>query len=70
LNEYGYALCDITTELSLLVAKIDLPDQVIAFLMDRLSTLEFRLSHGVNEKLQLGALVGGFIASRNMMIVS
>jgi DNA polymerase III delta prime subunit len=35
--------------------------------MRRLSTFEYRLSHGVNEKLQLGALVGAFTIARSMM---
>ena len=44
-----------------------LPDAVAGHLLDRLSTIEFRLSHGGNEKLQLGALVGAFIIARSMM---
>jgi hypothetical protein len=35
--------------------------------MDKLSNIEYRLSHGVNEKLQLGSLVGAFIVARNML---
>jgi DNA polymerase III delta prime subunit len=44
--------------------------QVSAYLMDALSTIEHRLSHGVNEKLQVGALVGAFTVARNMMVPS
>jgi len=44
-----------------------MPDEAEAFLIDRLSTLEYRLSHGVSEKLQLGALVGAFVIARTMM---
>mmetsp|Transcript_20703 Transcript_20703/g.20052 ORF Transcript_20703/g.20052 Transcript_20703/m.20052 type:complete len:346 (-) Transcript_20703:256-1293(-) len=65
--EFGYALCDIITELGLLVSQTELPDAVGAYLIDRLSTFEYRLSHGVNEKLQLGALVGAFTIARSMM---
>jgi replication factor C subunit 3/5 len=55
------------TELSLLVAKLDLPDSVIGHLMDKLSLIEYRLSHGVSEKIQIGSLVGAFVVARNMM---
>jgi replication factor C subunit 3/5 len=65
--DFGYALCDIITELSSLVMTLDLPDAVIAYLLDKLSNIEHRLSHGVSEKLQLGSLVGAFIISRDMM---
>jgi hypothetical protein len=36
------------------VSRTELPDSVVAHLMDKLSNIEFRLSHGVSEKLQLG----------------
>lgn len=65
--DFGYALCDIVTELSLLVLKLDLPDAVMTTLLDKLSNIEYRLSHGVSEKLQLGALVGAFVIARDMM---
>ncbi len=65
--DYGYALCDIITELSLLVCQISLPDTVSSLLLDRFSTIEFRLSHGVSEKLQVGSLVGVFVVARTMM---
>jgi replication factor C subunit 3/5 len=70
ITEFGYALCDINTELSLLVAATALPDKVTAYIMDKLSNIEFRLSHGVSEKLQLGALVGVFVVARNMMTLN
>ena len=66
--EYGYALCDIVTAISNRVAILDLPDPIITHLLDRLSTLEHRLSHGASEKLQTGSLVGAFVIARQMMI--
>ena len=66
-HDNGYALNDIVTELSLLVTKLDLPDIVVSHILDKLSTLEYRLSHGVSEKIQIGALVGAFTVARNMM---
>ncbi len=56
ITDYGYALCDIITEISILIVDITLPNAVLAFIVDKLSTIEYRLSHGVNEKLQIGAL--------------
>ena len=64
---YGYALADIVRELFLKVTELILPDQVLSCLVDKLSTIEFRLSHGVSEKLQIGALVGAFTVARSMM---
>ncbi len=40
---------------------------VMSHIIDKLSTVEFRLSHGVAEKVQIGALVGSFTVARNMM---
>ena len=65
--DFGYAVCDITTELSVLVAGTELPDAVTAYLMDKLSNIEYRLSLGVSEKFQLGALVGAFTVARAML---
>ncbi len=66
-TEFGYAVCDIVTELAAQVALLELPDAVVAHLLDRLSSVEHRLSHGTSEKLQLGALVGAFVVARHMI---
>lgn len=66
-HEFGYALCDIITAISELLIIIDFPDPVMAHLLDICSTIEFRLAHGVNEKLQIGAFVGAFTIARSMM---
>lgn len=68
--DFGYALCDVTAQLSLLVAATEFPDEITALLHDRLSTIEFRLSHGVSERLQIGSLVGVFVLARSMMTVA
>lgn len=65
--DFGYALSDITRELSVIVTNTELPDAAMAYLLDKLSTIEFRLSHGASEKMQLAALVGAFIVARSMM---
>lgn len=66
-SDFGYALCDITTELSILVTRTELPDAVTAYLLDKLSNVEYRLSNGTSEKLQMGALVGAFTVARTML---
>lgn len=63
-------MCDIVTELSLLAAKKELPDKAMGYIMDKLSNIEFRLSHGVSEKIQIGALVGVFVVVREMLVAS
>lgn len=65
--EFGYALTDIVTSISVLVLKLDLPDSVAAYIMDCLSNIEHRLSLGVSEKIQIGAFVGVFTVARSMM---
>lgn len=67
IRDFGYALCDIVRETSLLVASLDLHDKVVAYVLDKLSNIEYRLSHGVSEKLQLGAFVGVFTVARQML---
>jgi hypothetical protein len=66
-SDFGYALCDIATELSVLVTRTQLPDAVTAHLLDKLSNVEYRLSNGVSEKVQVGALVGAFTIARAML---
>ena len=65
--EYGYALVDINTAVSVRVTELEMPSACLAMLIDKLSNVEYRLSHGVNEKMQIGALVGAFICCRQML---
>jgi hypothetical protein len=67
MTNYGYALIDIITRISSILLQLEMPPEVSAFLFDRLSTIEFRLSHGVSERLQLGSFVGAFTIARSMM---
>ena len=66
-KEFGYALSDIVTSLSTIVCSTELPDEVLGYLLDKLSSIEYRLSHGSSDKMQLGALVSAFTVSRSMM---
>lgn len=42
----------------------------MGYIMDKLSNIEYRLSHGVSEKIQIGALVGVFAVVKEMMVAS
>ena len=66
-KDFGYALSDIVTSLSTIVSSTELPDEVLGYLLDKLSSVEYRLSHGASDKLQLGALVSAFTVARSMM---
>jgi replication factor C subunit 3/5 len=66
-TELGYALVDIATAISIHVLEASLPPQIHAHILDKLSNVEYALSHGVNEKLQIGAVVGAFSVAREML---
>lgn len=56
----GVALQDIIEELHLLLLSYDLDDIIFAKIVQRLAEIEFRLSKGCNDELQVGALVAAF----------
>jgi replication factor C subunit 3/5 len=64
---YGYALSDIITEITIRVTALELPNEVMSLLMDKMSDVEYRLSHGASERIQLGSLVAAFTIGRQMM---
>ena len=66
-KNFGYALSDIVTCISTIVASTELPDEALGYLLDKLSSIEYRLSHGTSDKIQLGALVSAFTVARSMM---
>jgi DNA polymerase III delta prime subunit len=56
----GLSLADILTFLHELILQIKYPPPVMNFLLSEMSHIEYRMSHGANEKLQLASLVGVF----------
>ncbi|CAF1065204.1 unnamed protein product [Brachionus calyciflorus] len=62
----GYALQDIMTEVSRFVQMIEFPKKVLIHILEKLSDIEYRLSNGTNEKLQMSSLISTFIMARNM----
>mmetsp|Transcript_17458 Transcript_17458/g.21313 ORF Transcript_17458/g.21313 Transcript_17458/m.21313 type:complete len:341 (+) Transcript_17458:56-1078(+) len=65
----GYALVDIIADLTTVVTNMELPSGVLAFLLDGMSSVEYRLAFGTDEEIQCASLVGVFIKSRLMMKV-
>jgi replication factor C subunit 3/5 len=66
----GLSLTDIVVHLHEQVLRISLPPKALCFLVDRLSDLEYRLSFGTNEKVQLSALVGIFALVKEMCVLT
>lgn len=62
----GYALQDIITEVSRFVQLIEFPKKVLIHIITKLADLEYRLSNGTSEKLQMSSLIAIFITARNM----
>ncbi|KAI8816044.1 P-loop containing nucleoside triphosphate hydrolase protein [Fimicolochytrium jonesii] len=57
---HGLALADILTEIHETIAVLDMHPAVRVLLVDRLAEIEYNLATGCAERMQLGALVGGF----------
>ncbi|KAF7272890.1 hypothetical protein GWI33_014368 [Rhynchophorus ferrugineus] len=56
----GLALTDIVTEVHKFVHRIELPFKTLTTLLDKMADIEYRLSHGANEKIQLIGLISAF----------
>jgi replication factor C subunit 3/5 len=56
----GLALQDIIEDIHVFIFAIDFPPKCRIFLLEQLAAIESRLTAGVDEKLQLSALIGAF----------
>ncbi|XP_030761249.1 replication factor C subunit 5 [Sitophilus oryzae] len=56
----GLALADILTEVHKFVHRIEFPFEVMAKLLDKMADIEYRLSRGANENIQLTGLISAF----------
>lgn len=63
----GLALVDILLAMFDRVAEISIPDDMRIFLTRQLAEIEYRLSHGAMDAIQLSAIVGAFFASRTLL---
>ncbi|ERN18175.1 hypothetical protein AMTR_s00054p00174840 [Amborella trichopoda] len=63
----GLALVDIVREVTMFIFMIKMPSTVRVQLINDLADIEYRLSFGCNDKLQLGSLIGSFTHVRCAM---
>jgi replication factor C subunit 3/5 len=59
-NDRCLSLSDILEQVYQHVAGLEMPDQSKMYLIDELATIEYNLSVGTVERIQLAALVGAF----------
>ena len=66
----GFSLVDIVTELFQVASRIDFPPKVRARLNVTLAQIEYDLSRGASEKLQLATLISVFQLAREEILIS
>ncbi|KAG7016477.1 Replication factor C subunit 3 [Cucurbita argyrosperma subsp. argyrosperma] len=66
----GLALVDIVREVTLFVFKIKMPSDVRVQLVNDLADIEYRMSFGCNDKLQLGSLISSFTRARSALVAA
>ncbi|KAL2916394.1 Subunit of heteropentameric Replication factor C (RF-C) [Polyrhizophydium stewartii] len=59
-NEKGLALVDLLTELTAAISSMDMPRASRIFLLDKLAEIEYNISSGANEDIQLAATTAAF----------
>ncbi|CAN7987194.1 unnamed protein product, partial [Ixodes hexagonus] len=63
----GLALQDVLTQIHLYVHRIEFPNEVKMFLIDKMAEIENRLAAGTSEKIQLSSLISAFQTARQMV---
>ncbi|TKY74263.1 Replication factor C subunit 3 [Spatholobus suberectus] len=66
----GLALVDIVREVTMFVFKIKMASAVRVQLMNDLADIEYRLSFGCNDKLQLGSVIASFTRARSALVAA
>ncbi|KAG2281989.1 hypothetical protein Bca52824_053209 [Brassica carinata] len=66
----GLAIVDIVREVTMFVFNIKMPSHVRVQLIDDLADIEYRLSFGCNDKLQLGAIISTFTHARSALVAA
>lgn len=64
----GLALVDIVREVTMFIFKIKMPSDVRVHLITDMADIEYRLTFGCSDKLQLGALVASFTKARSALV--
>ncbi|KAB5568579.1 hypothetical protein DKX38_002372 [Salix brachista] len=66
----GLALVDIVREVTMFVFKIKMQSDIRVPLINDLADIEYRLSFGCNDKLQLGSLIASFTRTRSALVAA
>ncbi|CAN7041457.1 hypothetical protein BRARA_B02160 [Brassica rapa] len=66
----GLAIVDIVREVTMFVFKIKMTSHVRVQLINDLADIEYRLSFGCNDKLQLGAIISTFTHARSALVAT
>lgn len=69
-NRKGLALVDIVREVTMFVFRIKMPSDVRIKLIEEMSNIEYRLSFGCSDKLQLGSLTSAFARTRSALVAA
>lgn len=65
----GLALQDILSEVHSYVHKVDLPMHIRIHLLEKMAEVEYRLSSGTSEKIQLSSLIAAFQVTRDLIVL-
>ncbi|OIV97942.1 hypothetical protein TanjilG_12699 [Lupinus angustifolius] len=66
----GLALVDIVREVTMFVFKIKMPPAIRMQLINDLADIEYRLSFGCNDRLQLGSAIASFTRARSALVAA
>ncbi|KAJ0666768.1 putative AAA+ ATPase domain, ATPase, AAA-type, core, replication factor C [Helianthus annuus] len=66
----GLALVDIVREVTMFVFRIKMPSDVRVHLINDLADIEYRLTFGCNDKLQLGSVISTFTRARSAIVAA
>ncbi|KAF6167418.1 hypothetical protein GIB67_013293 [Kingdonia uniflora] len=66
----GLAMVDIVREVMMFIFKIKMPSDIRVHLINDLADIEYRLSFGCNDKLQLGSLIASFTRARSAIVAA
>ncbi|KAG9149170.1 hypothetical protein Leryth_003163 [Lithospermum erythrorhizon] len=69
-NRKGLALVDIVREVTMFVFRIKMPSDVRIKLIEEMANIEYRLSFGCSDKLQLGSLTSAFARARAALVAA
>ena len=63
----GFALPDLLREIHAFAERVDIPPTALGTLIRRLADVEYRLTRGAVEKLQLSDVISAFVDTRQVV---